>query len=82
MEGTQTGLQETEPGSALGAGGWPMGRVSPAPAPEPRPRPSPLCPWSLTTLLRVLIRVVPAVVLAIALPCQGLAQGIVALELV
>lgn len=33
-------------------------------------------------LLRVLIRVVPAVVLAIALPCQGLAQGIVALELV
>lgn len=37
---------------------------------------------ALTALLWVLVRVVPAVVLAVALPAKGLAQGVVALELV
>lgn len=37
---------------------------------------------SLTALLGILIRVVPTIVLPVTLPGQGLAQGVVALELV
>ena len=39
-------------------------------------------PVILTTLLRLLVRVVSTVVLAVALPAQRLTEGVVALELI
>lgn len=59
---------------------WALAAGAP-PRPSALPSPQSLRA-SLTALLRVLVGVVPAVVLAVALPRQGLAQGVVALELV
>lgn len=72
-EDTRTGLWK--PGTG-------QGQTWGAPALDGQPPSPPRSVLNLTAFLRVLIRVIPAVVLAVTLPGQGLAQGVVTLKLI